>query len=230
MHIHLIVNKGQVATPVDFKVSRMINAGFTGRDREEVKHHLTELSAKGVTVPDETPVMYPVLPKALSTDTEVEVYGTETSPEIEYVLFVDDEKQVYVGIGSDHTDRNLELHDIPRAKQICPNLVFPYVWDLADVKEHWDQLVMKCTVQKNGERMRYQQGNLGLLMPPNELMERVSQKVEGDLAGTVIYSGTVKMETDGFVYADQCTCELVDPELDRSLEFTYDVVPMNYMV
>jgi len=208
----------------------MINAGFTGRDREEVKHHLSELSAKGVTVPDETPVMYPVLPRALTTDTEIEVYGSETSPEIEYVLLVDEDNRIYVGIGSDHTDRNLELHDIPRAKQVCPNLMSPYVWDLADVKEHWDDLVMKCTVQKNGEQMLYQEGKLGLLMSPDELTRLVSERVKGDLAGTVIYSGTVKMETDGFVYADTCTCELVDPELERSLGFSYNVVPMNYMV
>lgn len=230
MHIHLIVNKDRASTPVEFKVKRMINAGFTGRDREEVKHHLSELSAKGVTVPDETPVMYPVLPRALTTDTEIEVYGSETSPEIEYVLLVDEDNRIYVGIGSDHTDRNLELHDIPRAKQVCPNLMSPYVWDLADVKEHWDDLVMKCTVQKNGEQMLYQEGKLGLLMSPDELTRLVSERVKGDLAGTVIYSGTVKMETDGFVYADTCTCELVDPELERSLGFSYNVVPMNYMV
>ncbi|MGM0644402.1 MAG: DUF2848 family protein, partial [Thermodesulfobacteriota bacterium] len=167
--------------------------------------------------------------KALSLAPEVEVYGTETSPEIEYVLLVDEEERIYVGIGSDHTDRNLELHDIPRAKQICPNLISRYVWDLADVKGHWDRLSMKCTVQKNGEQMLYQEGNLGLLMAPDELTALVSEKVKGDLAGTVIYSGTVKMETDGFVYADSCTCELVDPVLERSLGFSYDVFPMNYM-
>lgn len=229
MHIHLILHKDQASGPVEFKVRRMVNAGFTGRDREEVKHHLEELSAKGVTVPDETPVMYPVLPKALSTDTEIQVYGTETSPEIEYVLLVDDEKRIYVGIGSDHTDRNLELHDIPRAKQICPNLMSPYVWDLTDVKDHWDDLVMKCTVQKEGEQLLYQEGRLGLLMAPDELTELVSERVKGDIGGTVMYSGTVKMETDGFVYADRCTCELVDPKLGRSLEFSYNVVPMNDM-
>ncbi|MGM0644425.1 MAG: DUF2848 family protein, partial [Thermodesulfobacteriota bacterium] len=95
MNIHLIYRKEQTETPIEFTVRRMVNAGFTGRDQEEVKHHLTELAAKGVTVPDETPVMYPVLPKALSLAPEVEVYGTETSPEIEYVLLVDEEERIY---------------------------------------------------------------------------------------------------------------------------------------
>ncbi|MCA1784687.1 MAG: DUF2848 family protein, partial [Desulfobacteraceae bacterium] len=35
----------------------MVNAGFTGRDQAEVRHHLDELSAKGIPVPDETPLI-----------------------------------------------------------------------------------------------------------------------------------------------------------------------------
>jgi len=208
----------------------MVNAGFTGRDQEEVKHHLDELSAKGIDVPDSTPLLYPVIPNTLSTAAQIEVYGKETAGEIEYVLFVKSDTEIYVGIGSDHTDRKLEEHDIPRAKQISPNLISPLVWDLNDVSDHWDNLSMECTVKKNQEETLYQKGSLSLLMSPKELLEFVSQKVKGPLNNTVIFSGTVKMETESFVYADSFSGKLIDPKLNRSIGFSYEIKPLDYMV
>lgn len=230
MDIQLTLDKNNDKRLVPFTVKRMVNAGFTGRDQEEVKKHLDELAEKGIDVPKITPLIYPVIPSTLTTACDVEVYGEESSPEVEFVLFVADDEKVYVGIGSDHTDRNLELHDIPRAKQICPNLISPEVWDLADVETHWDKLQMKCAVEKDGQELIYQDGSLAALMSPAQLMDFVSGKVKGALPGTVIFSGTVKMETEGFVYADSCACELFDPELDRKISFSYNVIPLNYMV
>ncbi len=230
MEIQLSLQKNNTLTPLSFSFDKMINAGFTGRDQKEVKHHLDELSAKGIDVPDSTPVLYPVIPSALTTKTECDVYGDETSGEIEYVLFVKDKKTIYVGIGSDHTDRNLEEHDIPRAKQISPNLTSPVVWDLNDVDGHWDDLTMECSVQKEGKTLLYQKGGLGLLMSPDELLELISKKIQGPLENLVIFSGTVKMETDDFVFADNFSGLLTDPTLNRSIGFEYKVNPLDYMV
>jgi hypothetical protein len=207
----------------------MVNAGFTGRDQAEVRHHLDELSAKGIDVPDSTPTLYPVIPSALLTDTSIEVYGEETSGEIEYVLFVKDDKEIYVGIGSDHTDRKLEKLDIPRAKQITPNLISPVVWDLSDVAGHWDDLSMECSVKKGPDTLLYQKGSLGLLMSPSELMELISRKIKGPLNNMVIFSGTVKMETEDFVFADTFSGLLTDPTLNRCIGFSYAVKPMSYI-
>ncbi|MEX1301763.1 MAG: DUF2848 family protein, partial [Desulfotignum sp.] len=144
MDIQLLLQKDKKQSPLNFHVDRMVNAGFTGRDQAEVRHHLDELSAKGIDVPDETPLIYPVIPATLTCDQNIVVYGQQTSGEIEFVLFVKNEDEIYVGIGSDHTDRKLEETDIPRAKQVCPNIVSPVVWDLQDVSDHWDDLVMAC--------------------------------------------------------------------------------------
>ncbi|MBC8441959.1 MAG: DUF2848 family protein [Deltaproteobacteria bacterium] len=229
MKIQLLLQKDHKVTPLSFTVDKMVNAGFTGRNQEEVKHHLEELSAKGIDVPDSTPTLYPVIPSALTTETVIEVYGEETSGEIEYVLFVKDDKEIYVGIGSDHTDRKLEELDIPRAKQITPNLISPMVWELSDLLEHWDDLSMECSVKKGADTIFYQKGGLGLLMSPSELMELISQKIKGPLNNIVIFSGTVKMETEDFVFADTFSGLLSDPTLNRSIEFSYAVKPMNYM-
>lgn len=229
MEISLILEKNNSAESLAFTVDKMVNAGFTGRDQEEVRHHLDELSAKGIDVPDSTPLLYPVIPNTLITAAQIEVYGNETAGEIEYVLFVKDETQIYVGIGSDHTDRKLEENDIPRAKQITPNLISPLVWDLNDVSDHWDNLSMECLVRKDKEEILYQKGRLGLLMSPKELLGFVSEKVKGPLNNIVIFSGTVKMETESFVYADSFSGKLIDPELNRSIVFNYKIKPLDYM-
>jgi hypothetical protein len=229
VEIQLSHQKNNTITPLSFSFDKMINAGFTGRDQKEVKHHLDELSAKGIDVPDQTPVLYPVIPSTLTIASEIDVYGDETAGEIEYVLFVKDKTCVYVGIGSDHTDRNLENHDIPRAKQITPNLISPVVWDLNDLADHWDDLRMECSVQKGKETFLYQKGSLSLLMSPDELLELISKKIKGPLENIVIFSGTVKMETEDFVFADRFSGLLVDPVLNRSIGFDYGVNPLNYM-
>ena len=229
MEIQLVLQKQNTLTPLSFKVDKMVNAGFTGRDQSEVRHHLDELSAKGIDVPDTTPLLYPVIPSTLTTETAIDVYGAETAGEIEYVLFVKNDKEIYVGIGSDHTDRKLEELDIPRAKQITPNLISPVVWDLKDLDEHWDSWSMECSVKKDQDTILYQKGSLGLLMSPPELLAFVSQKIEGPLKNIVIFSGTVKMETKEFVFADTFSGLLSDPTLDRSIGFSYRITPLNYM-
>jgi hypothetical protein len=229
VEIQLNLHKNGQEIEVPFQVDRMVNAGFTGRDQKEVRHHLDELSAKGIEVPTETPLIYPVIPATLTMAENIVVFGPETSGEIEYVLFVKNETEIYVGIGSDHTDRKLEETDIPRAKQMCPNVISPVVWDLADVSGHWDDLIMACRVEKDGKDLEYQKGSLGLLMSPAELMAFVSGKVTGPLTDTVIFSGTVKMETPEFVFADRFSGRLTDPVLKRELAFTYRIRPMDYL-
>lgn len=230
MDIQLVLQKDNSVTPLSFQFDKMVNAGFTGRNQDEVRHHLDELAAKGIDVPDTTPLLYPVIPSTLTCDPAIHVLGDETSGEIEYVLFIKNEQEICVGIGSDHTDRKLEEHDIPSAKQITPNLISPVVWDLSDVKDHWDELVMQCSVEKDGETQLYQKGNLGLLMSPAELMEFVSKSIKGPLNNLVVFSGTVKMETEDFVFADTFTGSLTDPVLNRQIDFTYDIHPMDYLV
>ena len=229
MDIDLTLETKEGRRPLLFHYTKMVNAGFTGKNQEEVRHHLTELAEKGIEVPDTTPTLYPVVIRALSTDSAMEVFGDETSGELEYVLFVKSEDEVYVGVGSDHTDRNLEEFHIPRSKQICPNIASKTVWPLDEIKAHWDSLTMRCSVLKAGESTLYQEGELGLLLNPSELITFVKEKIEGPLDGTIIYSGTFKMLTDDFIFADHFSGELVDNKLNRRIKFSYDVVPLNYM-
>lgn len=229
MEIRLTLEQKGKSQPLSFSYSRMVNGGYVGRDQQEVRRHIEELAKKGIPGPKSTPTLYPVLPRTLLTDEEIEVYSHETCGEVEYVLLVKDKHTIYVGLGSDHTDRHLEESDIPRSKQICPNVLGPKVWPLAEVEDHWDDLEIQSKTVKQGEEILYQKGRLALLMEPKALMEFVRSKVPDPLDGTVIFSGTLGSLTGGFVYGEEFVAQLTDPKLNRRLDLRYCIRPLDYM-
>ncbi len=229
MKLDLMLETKQGRWQLAFHYDRMVNAGYVGKNQEEVRRHIEELAAKGIPGPKSIPVLFPVVCKALVIDSMIEVYGSETSGEVEYVLCVAGEDEVYVGVGSDHTDRHLEETDIPRAKQICPNVMSRTVWPLAEVQDHWDDLIMSASVVKNAETIRYQEGRLGLLLNPAELMAFVKSKIRGPLENLIIFSGTMGMLTDDFVFGEAFAARLIDEKTGRRLEISYEVKPLDYL-
>jgi hypothetical protein len=223
MMIDLALERKGKRTSLRFAYERMVNAGYTGRNQAEVRKHIEELAQKGIPGPPATPTLYPVIRRALVKDPVIEVYSRETCGEAEYVLLIENENRIYVGVGSDHTDRKLEEWDIPRAKQICPNVIGETVWALEDVAGHWDELTLRCRQVVGGQEILYQEGKLARLMAPRELMAFVRAKVGAPLDGTIIFSGTMAALTGGFVYGDTLSADLTDSQLNRRLAFEYDV-------
>ncbi len=228
MSIELNIITSKAEKTLTFDLARMVNAGYVGRNQEEVRRHIEELAAKGIPAPSKTPTLYPVITRTLVTDNVIEVYGKDTSGEVEYVLFVVSPSEVYVGLGSDHTDRHLEETDIPRAKQICPNVASRNVWPLSEVESMWDDLVIRSWVITEGQKILYQEGRLELIMSPRQLMAMVEQRI-GGLERTVIFSGTLGTLTGGFVVGERFAAELLDPSANRRLELEYEVRPLDYM-
>lgn len=223
MIIDLMLEKDGGPTPLRFACERMFNAGYTGRNQAEVRKHIEELALKGIPGPPETPTLYPVIRSALTTEAAIEVYGGGTCGEAEYVLLIDDERRIYVGVGSDHTDRTLEEHDIPRAKQICPNVLGRTVWPLEEVEAHWDRLTLRSHQVVDGHEVLYQEGALARLMAPRELMAFVRSKAGVALDRAVLFSGTLAALTGGFVYGSRFSAEIEDPRRNRRLTLGYDV-------
>ena len=229
MEIDLVLESKQGRRELAFRYDRMVNAGYVGKNQEEVRRHIEELAAKGIPGPKSVPVLYPVVCNMLSLDPAIEVYGNETSGEVEYVLCIVTEDEVYVGLGSDHTDRHLEETDIPRAKQICPNLMGRTVWPLKEVEGHWDDLLMNANVVKDGKDSLYQEGRLGLLLNPVELMSFVKSKIASPLENLIIFSGTMGMLAGEFIFSQKFSAKLIDEKLNRRLEISYDIKPLDYL-
>jgi len=215
--------------PLTFDYTRMINAGYVGRDQEVVRNYIAELEAKGIPGPKSTPVLFPINTRAILLNEDIEVYGDKTAGEVEYVLLIKDAETIYVGMGSDHTDRLLEETDIPRSKQICPNIMCSTVWPLEDVVKHWDEFTFDSQVVKDGETIPNQDGKLATIMDPAALMDFVKSKVGENLDNTLIFSGTVGTVSGQYIYGERFIAGLQDPVLKRSLSVDYGVQQLDYL-
>jgi len=223
--LELTLQRDGKREPARFEVRRIINAGFTGRDQAAVQRHIQELKAHGVPCPDLTPVLYPKPPHLITTAAEIQVLGHGTSGEGEFVLLVGPDR-ILVAAGSDHTDRDLEKATIEKAKLVCPNVLSPEAWDLDELRKEWDEIVLRSYSTAEGERALYQEGRLAEMMTPDDLIALVRERTEGELAGTVIYSGTLALLGGHLVCGERFEVELVDERRDRRLRCEYRVVPL----
>ena len=103
------------------------------------------------------------------------------------------------------------------------------VWPLEEVEEHWDELLMSASVVKDAEAIIYQEGRLGLLLNPAELMAFVKSKIQSPLKDLIIFSGTMGMLTGEFVFAEKFSAQLIDEKLKRRIEIGYEVKPLDYL-
>lgn len=219
--LDLYVN-GDKNKHVSFVVRKLINAGYTGRNQEEVKKHVEELKEIGVPAPESVPTYYLKSSMLLTTDDYYEVVDEDSTGEAEYVLLIGKDR-IYVAAGSDHTDRKLEMTSIPKAKQISPNFISSSVWLFEDVKEKWDEIEMRSWIGKGRDTL-YQESTLDAFMRPEELLERVKALLGGNLEeGTVVFSGTVGALVKGMPFSDRFEVELLDSNKNRSLSCSYDL-------
>ena len=201
-------------------------AGYTGRDQEAVRRHVAELAAQGIAPPPHTPMIYPITSDRVVIGDAIEVVGEQTSGEAEFVLVIV-EDEIYVGLGSDHTDRALEKLDIPAAKQVCPQVVGPELWRLADLDDHWDQLRLRSWA--GADREPYQDGTVDALMRPRDIVALVQARCTVPLRRTIISCGTVPLLSESFNCGPRFEAELLDPVLDRRLSLAYSVKPVRWL-
>lgn len=206
--------------PRRFSPQQLIIAGWAGRDQHAVEHHIRELEALGVRPPASTPCFYPLSHQLLTTATELEVPRENSSGEVECVLLADADG-LFVGVGSDHTDRQVEAYDVTVSKQMCAKPISAELWRFNEIVAHWDKLEMKCWRERNGVRELYQQGSTAQLLHPLLLIERYSQ---GRLlpAGSVLFCGTLAVN-GSMGHGDAFEMELHDPVLGRTLRHAYRV-------
>jgi len=202
-------------------IDTLVIAGWTGRDADAVEAHIAELERIGVKRPKTTPIFYRVAAALLTTSDVIEVAGNDTSGEVEPVLFSRADG-LWVGVGSDHTDRALEAQGVTIAKQVCAKPVAPVLWPFAEVEDHWDRLILRSHAVISGRRRLYQEGPVALLRPPGELI----RLYRGTLApGSAMFCGTLAVAA-GIAPAERFEIALEDPVLGRSITHAYRVLPL----
>lgn len=216
----LTVESRTGSSPLTAAIDELVIGGWAGRDKAAMEHHMAELEALGVKRPTSTPVYYRVAAARLTTDPVIEDVGANSSGEVEAVLFVSGGK-TYVGVGSDHTDRQVETYGISVSKQVCDKPVAAAVWPYEEVAGHWDELILRSFAVIDGERRLYQEGPISGLLAPEDLIRGFNGA--GTLPdGTAIFGGTMPA-IGGIQMASRFEGELEDPVLRRSIRFGYDL-------
>ncbi len=202
-------------------IEDLLIAGWAGRDQAALEAHIAELEALGVPRPAETPTFYRLAAGLLTTDAAIQVSGDATSGEAEAVLFALDDG-LWVGLGSDHTDREAETQGVTLAKQLCAKPLAKSLWRFADVAGHWDRLVLRCHAVKDGARRLYQEGEVAGLLRPEALIERLTGGGGALPTGSAMFCGTLAV-IGAIAPADAYELELDDPVLGRKIGHRYAV-------
>lgn len=202
--------------PLTVAPRALITAGFTGRDEAAVHHHIKELAVLGVAPPTQVPLFYQLSPSLLCQTDELTVLGAQSSGEVEPFLLRTSGK-LWLGLGSDHTDRAFETTSIAHSKQVCGKPVATPLWRFDDVADHLDELTLSSWIEENGKRVSYQEGTLAAIRPLNELLDRHPLgEDETMLCGTLSAIGGVRPAAR-FIMA------LSDPKMGRIIEASYAV-------
>ena len=218
--LNLTLQSDHSATPRNVPIDELVVAGWTGRDPAAVEKHIKELEKLGVKRPATTPIFYRVSAARLTTDAEIEVVGERSGGEVEFLL-LQHGGRLWVGTGSDHTDREVETYGVTVSKQMCDKPLAPLFWPYDEVAPHWDRLMLRAHVTEGGARVLYQEGAVAAMMDPKELLARHAP--DGRLAdNTLMFCGTLAAK-GGVRPTGHFGFELEDPVRQRKIAHAYGV-------
>ena len=217
------IDAQDTTVPLTLPIDQAVIAGWTGRDPVARDKHIAELEAIGIARPATTPIYYRVSARRLTTEDSIEVCGGDSSGEVEFVL-IGWQGRIFVGLGSDHTDRKVEAYSVTVSKQMCDKVMASVLWELEDVIGHWDRMILRSYAWIGGQRELYQEGTLDAMLPVSELITRGFEG--GKLPdGCAMFGGTFAAK-GGIRPASRFEFELEDPVLKRSIHHAYDVIEL----
>jgi hypothetical protein len=217
------IDAQDATTPLTLAIDQAVVAGWTGRDPVARDKHIAELEAIGIARPAKTPIYYRVSARRLTMEDAIEVCGSDSSGEVEFVL-IGWQGRIFVGLGSDHTDRKVESYSVTVSKQMCDKPIASVLWELEEIIDHWDRLILRSHAWIGGRRELYQEGTLDAMLPVSDLIARGF--ADGKLPdGCAMFGGTFAAK-GGIRPASRFEFELEDPVLKRSIRHAYDVVEL----
>jgi hypothetical protein len=217
------IDAQDTTTPLTLPIDQAVIAGWTGRDPVARDKHIAELEAIGIARPAATPIYYRVAARRLTTADSIEVSGGDSSGEVEFVL-IGWQGRIFVGAGSDHTDRKVETYSVTVSKQMCDKVMAPVLWEIEDVADHWDRLILRSHAWIGGTRVLYQEGTLDTMLPVGDLIAG-GFGGKGLPDGCAMFGGTFAAK-GGIRPASRFEFELEDPVRKRSIRHGYDVIEL----
>lgn len=230
MSVCLTFNEVGIAATrqLSIDVRSLIIAGWTGRDASAVERHVRELEAIGVGRPTAVPMFYRVSRDSLTCVPHIQVAGRNSTGEVEFML-VAANGSLWIGLGSDHTDRELEKRSVTLSKQVCAKPIARSLWRFEEVADHWDELELRSYAHIRGKPCAYQGGAVDAISRPSDLIAEycAAADLSGNALpdGTIMFCGTLPVHGE-MEFARRFEIEIHDPRLDRTIRHGYDVEPL----
>jgi hypothetical protein len=215
------------APPLEIEPKQLVIAGWTGRDRASIDHHIEELAAIGVPRPSSVPLYYRVAASLLTQASQIEVLGAGSSGEVEPVL-VRARGRWWLTVGSDHTDRDAERVGVALSKQLCAKPIASSAWAWEAVAAHADIVGLRSEIFEHGRWVRYQDGTLASIQPLEKLIAGLP--ADAPVAdGLVLFCGTLGALPDaagrGVRPAARMRLQLTDGDRTLTHEYASTALP-----
>ena len=216
---HTIVLQCGRGRLVDLSDAALVIVGYSGRDQVAVKEHVEELAAHGVPAPTDVPAVWHVSGDLLTQEASLIARSGASSGEVEPVLVMA-EGEVFVTVGSDHTDRELERTSMEVAKSACRKVIAREGWAVPDVRGVWDDLALSSDILVDGAWRPYQAGRLAALLEPEWYIDRFRP---ADGRPTAIFCGTVPALEGLATDATAFRARLADGHARTAITLEYEI-------
>lgn len=218
-------------------IGSVCGARFSSRDVEGMRKTLDEMLARGESGTKTNPSIFRIARYLLTQSDEFEVQGSLTGGEAEIVA-IRDGGEVFITVGSDQCDRELDPLFQDKPKQMCPHPVAAVAWPYSEVRDHWDRLQIHSRVEMAGYVVTMQESPASELVDLEYLLAMDSVQSMPD--PMILYCGAVPTLAAAFDTVEKHNlpatmtsgvgeaflARLSDPVLGRSIEHRYRAVPL----
>lgn len=200
---------------------KVIAMGFTARNQEQMKKNLEALKKEGIEYPSSFPQVYPCIKNVLDSGDEIDVLSENTCGEVEY-LILKIKNELFIGVGSDHADKKIEKKSILYSKNICPKPFKNLFWRYSQVRDHWDDLIIRSWQKDGNEFIKYQDSSVSNILQPSHVLKSISSCMD-DNEDYIIFCGSVANITGRYIYGEEFIYEIEDPILKRNIKGSYKI-------
>lgn len=239
--IELTIESTQGASRRSIPIGSVSSVRFAARDIESKRRDLDEMIARQGRLTGATRTNPSVIQMGrylLTQSSEFEVQGTMTGGEAE-VVAIQEGGDLFISVGSDHVDRELDPIFPDKPKQMCPHPIASTAWPYGEVRDHWDSMMLYSHLVVGGHTVPNQGGPVSEMVDLEFLLAMDTVKTLA--RPMVLFCGSgafqraaraeairqhgLPAETAGGV-GEEILVRLHDPVLDRTIEHRYRPIPL----
>ena len=112
--------------------------------------------------------------------------------------------------------------ELDQSKQVSAKPIGRSAWRFEDVEPHWDELILRSFIAEDGKKVPYQEGLLGKIRRPRDLIAGWNDGDKRLPAGVAMFCGTLPA-IGGIRPSSRFDMEIEDPVLGRRLSHSYIV-------